>query len=98
MTRQVSWADFLQSTINAQSIVRGTSINPAEENSVYFILSISGANTTNPATIKDATGTTTIIVIDSERDLKHPIRIDDGFEITAGSAVTVQYSQVSKGN
>jgi len=97
LTRQISYSDFLFSTINAQTIERGTTVEASEEDTVYFILGIFGATAANPVTIKDSAGVT-IGTITVDRDVSWPLRLDDGFSITATGAVGVQYSKVSKGN
>jgi len=97
MIRQVSYNDLLFSSVNQQSMLRGTDVSIAEENSVYFILAITGATGANPVTLRDADDNV-VTIITTDFNFHWAFRLDAGFRITAAAAVSVLYSNVSKGN
>ena len=98
MRRQVSYQDLLYSTINNQNISsKGTSFSITEPNAVYFILSVDGANDSNPVTFKNSAGSVVYTAKESE-EYHWPFRIDGGFQASASDDFVIVYSEVNLGN
>lgn len=98
MNRILSYNDVRYAAVNHQDTLAGTTINPVDAKSAFFIIAIHGATSANPATVKDASGTNTITIIGLEHESHFPLRVDGGFEVTATSSVTVKFCKVPLGN
>jgi len=92
--RQFTWRDIQFHAVNSQDFARGSSITLNEANVYYFITSIDGGSNSNPVTIKDGAGSVTYTIVHSDKEYFVPLRMDNGFTITAGSAVTVKFFRI----
>lgn len=97
MRRLLSNEEVKYASVNSQRQVSGTDITVSEPNFVYFISSISGASASNNATIKDINNNV-LAVRGTENPFNEPMRIDDGFKVSASSSVTVHYFIIALGN
>ena len=91
----ISRQDMEFAATNNQQIASGTSIVVSKPGGrvAYFILAVYGATAANLVTIKDA-ASVVLNVIDGSNDEFFPIRVDGGFEASAGSAVQVKFCAV----
>jgi len=83
--RTFSYNDICQASANRQITETGTSIVKADTTLTYFITSIIGSS----VTIKDAAGATMIVT--NSISFNWPIRIDDGFDVSASGTVYLTY-------
>jgi hypothetical protein len=91
----ISRQDMEFAATNNQQIATGTSIVVSKPGGrvAYFILAVFGATAANLATVKDAAGVT-VNLIDGSGDEFFPIRLEGGFDISAGSAIQVKFCAV----
>jgi len=87
--------DLYIAALNNQEYLVGSSLDKQDSNATFFILGIYGATGSNAATLKDKDGGT-VLVIESDVDFWFPIKLDGGFQASAGSSVTVVYCTIRK--